>query len=208
MSDTSEQITPAETIRESSREESVQPDFNPLALMERMAGLEKQVAFLPPQVRMLAAKVDGLSTAITEPRIRALLMGLLGIYDLIDQVLRTLPARMTDADRDHLHNYQVLRAQLEVLLESNGLSEIPADGAFDPLLHRALQSVPVDDPQKADSVLEVVRPGFRTEQAILRYAEVLVGRYNSAPAATAGPEGPREPAGSGEGGDEGMVKTS
>jgi molecular chaperone GrpE (heat shock protein) len=173
-----------------------------MALAERIASLEKQVAFLPPQVRMLAAKVDGLTTAITEPRVRALLMGLLGIYDLVDQVLRTMPPQMTDVDRDHLRNYQVLRSQLQVLLDSNGLCEIKADGAFDPLVHRALQSVAVDAPEKADRVMEVVRPGFRTEQSILRYAEVVVGRYSAALATLADPEASGDSAVPSEGGRE------
>jgi molecular chaperone GrpE (heat shock protein) len=148
-------------------------------LADRIASLEKQVAFLPPQVRMLAAKVDGLTAAIAEPRIRSLLTGLLGVFDLTDQVLRTLPPAESTCDEDHRRNYQVLRTQIEVLLNANGLMQIPAAGAFDPQLHKALQSVPVDHPAQDGMVLEIVRPGFRTEQAVLRYAEVLVGRFTA-----------------------------
>jgi hypothetical protein len=157
------------------------------ALVERVAGLEKQVALLPPQVRMLTGKIDGLSTAIAEPRLRSLLNGLLGIFDLIDQVLRTLPADETSASAEHRRNYEVLLAQIGLLLQANGLYQIPAAGSFDPQVHRALQTVPVDDPAKAGAVLEIVRPGFRTDQAILRYAEVTVGRY-AAPAPAQAPE--------------------
>jgi molecular chaperone GrpE (heat shock protein) len=150
-------------------------------LLERISSLERQVSLLPNQVRLLGAKVEGLTTAVAEPRVRSLLMGLLGVFDLVDQVLRTGPASAAGTDQDHKRNYEVLKMQLGVLLESNGLFPIPADGPFDPRVHIALQSVSVEDPAKAGQVLEIVRPGFRTEQAVLRYAEVLVGRY-AAPA--------------------------
>lgn len=152
---------------------------------DRLANLEvvmdttaKQVGFLPPQVRMLGGKVDGLINSISEPKYRATLLSLLGVHDLVDQVLRTLPETENgETDLDHRRNYQVLRTQLRQILDANGLSEIAADGAFNPELHRAVQRVPVTNEAKENHVLEVVRPGFRTEQSILRYAEVLVGQY-------------------------------
>ncbi|MGE0129084.1 MAG: nucleotide exchange factor GrpE [Blastocatellales bacterium] len=160
------------------------------AMQTRMAGFEaamdamaKQVSFLPPQVRMLGGKIDGLGTAISEPRYRAALLGLLGVFDLTDQILRTLPTEGASevgvAAPNHRRNYEVLLAQLRQILESNGLTEIPTSGGFDPELHRALKLIPVADPAQSDQILEVARRGFRTEQSILRYAEVLVGQYSA-----------------------------
>jgi len=131
----------------------------------------KQVSFLPPQVRNLGGKVDSLATAITEPRLRALLLGLLGIYDLIEQMQRA------SEPTDHGRNYQTLRTQLGQLLAGNGLVEIVAAGEFNPEQHRALQKVKCSDPAQANRIVEVVRAGFRTDQAVLRYAEVTVGQY-------------------------------
>jgi hypothetical protein len=173
-------------VRELSRETRELRD-TVSAMQTRIAAFEaamdataKQVSFLPPQMRMLGGKIDGLATAISEPRYRAALLGLLGVYDLADQILRTLPA---DDDgqtgvANHRRNYEVLLAQLRQILEANGLTEIPTDGGFDPELHRALKLVPVADPAQSDQVLETVRRGFRTEQSVLRYAEVLVGQYS------------------------------
>jgi molecular chaperone GrpE (heat shock protein) len=151
----------------------------------RLASLEtaveattKQVSFLPPQVRQLSGKVEGLTTSMSEPRYRAALLSLLGVYDLVDQVLRTLP----DADGDtheaeHRRNYEVVRTQLRQILDANGLTEISTDGAFDPTVHRVAERKSVEDPARANLILEVVRPGFRTEQSVLRYSEVVVGHY-------------------------------
>ncbi len=151
------------------------------AVQGRLAGLEatieavaKQVGFLPPQVRMLTGKIDGLATTVSEPRYRAALLGLLGLHDMVEQMLRSQPA---DADTEHRRNYEVLRTQFKQLLAANGLAEVATDGPFDPTIHRALKRVPTHDPSKADRVVEVVRPGFRTEQSVLRYAEVFVGQY-------------------------------
>lgn len=154
-----------------------------LVNVETVAGeTAKQVSFLPPQVRQLSGKVEGLNTSISESRYRAALLSLLGVYDLVDQVLRTLPAADGDErEAAHRRNYEVVRTQLRQILDANGLSEIAADGAFDPTVHRAAQRAPVSDPAQADMVLEVVRPGFRTGQSVLRYSEVVVGHYVPTP---------------------------
>ena len=149
-----------------------------LRLEELAGGTAKQVGFLPGQVRMLAGKVDGLAASISEPRYRAVLLSLLGVYDLVYQLLRSSSQEsIPESEGAHRRNYEVILTQLRQTLEENGLTQIPIGGAFDPTLHRALQQVPVDDPAKADQILEVVRPGFRTEHSILRYADVVVGRY-------------------------------
>jgi molecular chaperone GrpE (heat shock protein) len=155
------------------------------AVEARLAYLEtnldttaKQISFLPPQMRLLGNKIEGVAASLSEPRYRAVLLSLLAIYDLVNQMLRSLPSvPESDAMADDRRNYQVLRTQLRQTLESNGLSEIETGGPFDPELHRAVQRIPCDDPAQAGRVVEVVRPGFRTEQAVLRYAEVSVSQY-------------------------------
>ena len=148
------------------------------AFQESVDGLAKLVSYLPPQLRMLGGKIDGLTTSLAEPRCRALLLGLLSIQDLVDQMLRA-PENGSLPAPDHRRNYEVLATQIGQLLASNGLSEIPTDGEFDPQLHRAVGSAPCDDPARENRVAEVVRRGFRTEQSVLRYAEVLVGQCTS-----------------------------
>jgi molecular chaperone GrpE (heat shock protein) len=140
----------------------------------------KQVSFLPPQLRQMSSKVDGLNTSISEPRHHSVLLSVLGVYDLVDQVLRVLPQNSDVEDAAHAsqrRDYEVFRTQLLQILHANGLSEIPAAGEFDPKYHRAVKRVVVADPSMSDQVLELVRPGFRTEHAVLRYAEVVVSHY-------------------------------
>lgn len=149
-------------------------------LQQAVDNAARQIAFVPPQVRMLGGKIEGLATSLSEPRVRALLLGVVGIYDLVEQMLRARPGPSEDpAEALHQRNYQVLRSQLRQLLEVNGLAEIAADGVFDPKLHHAVQRARCDDPAEDGLVREVVRPGFRTEQAVLRYADVVVGYYET-----------------------------
>jgi molecular chaperone GrpE (heat shock protein) len=151
------------------------------AVDARLKGLEgaindiaKQLAYIPPQVRLIAGKVDDVGVSISDSRYRALLLGLLGVYDLVDQSLRAAAAAGKAANEGEARGYEVLRTQLRQLLETNGLQEIPAQGAFDPAIHRAVQSVPCEDAACAGGIKEVLRPGFRTASSVLRYAEVVV----------------------------------
>lgn len=134
----------------------------------------KQVSFLPPQVRTLAAKVDRAAAAVGEARYQSLLLRVLGVYDLVCQMQSVLPE---GEGKREWNNYAVLRAQILQLLTANGLAEIPTSGKFDPELHQAVERVPCSAPELDGQVLEVLRPGFRTDLSVLRFAEVRVGAY-------------------------------
>jgi hypothetical protein len=135
----------------------------------------KQIGFLPGQIRALGTKVEGLSASISDSRLRSLLLGVVSVYDLADHMFRNVDT----AGTDHRNNYEVIRTQLMQLLASNGLEEIPTTDGFDPKMHRAVQAVPCSDPAQVNRVMSVVRAGFRTDQAVLRYAEVVVGQAES-----------------------------
>jgi len=147
-------------------------------LEESLSAMNRQVSLLPNQTRMLGSKIDSLTTSVSESRVRDLLNGLLGIYDLLSQIMNT---PTTEGEATHRRNYTVLHTQLRQLLEANGLEEIPTEGAFTPELHRAVQRKACEDPALAGQILEVVRAGFRTEHQILRYADVIVGYREGAP---------------------------
>jgi molecular chaperone GrpE (heat shock protein) len=167
----------ASTLREVSTEVRTQLK----ALEARLAAVEaavgelgKQIGFVPQQVRMLAGKLDGLGTSISEPRYRALLLDLVMLHDLVHQ-MASAHANGQDQVAELERHREVLLRQIRQVLATNGLSEIQANGPFDPAIHRAVHSVPSADPAAAGQVLQVVRPGFRTERSVLRYAEVTVG---------------------------------
>jgi molecular chaperone GrpE len=154
---------------------------------QRVAGLESaiedlasRVSLIPSQVRQLSGKVDGLGTSIAEPRCRGLLLGILGIYDLLGPATRggNSPEEEMSVE-DHCRNRHVLRTQVRQLLETNGLAEIATDGDFDPENHHAVDRIACNQSEEHNRIVEVVRSGFRTPQAVLRYAEVVVACHDT-----------------------------
>lgn len=60
-----------------------------------------------------------------------------------------------------------------------GLTEIECEGKpFNPAEAEALQMMPVNDEIKDNTVIEVVQPGFRIKEMLIRPAKVIVGKYS------------------------------
>lgn len=60
-----------------------------------------------------------------------------------------------------------------------GLIEIECKGkAFNPAEAEALQMMPVSEVDKDNTVIEVVQPGFRMKEMLIRPAKVIVGKYS------------------------------
>ncbi len=60
-----------------------------------------------------------------------------------------------------------------------GLTEIECEGkAFNPSEAEALQMMPVSKEDKDNTVIEVVQPGFRMKEMLIRPAKVIVGKYS------------------------------
>ena len=57
------------------------------------------------------------------------------------------------------------------VLESNGVSEVPSEGKFDPNLHEALCAV---EGEEDDMIAEVFQKGYMLNGKVLRYAKVKV----------------------------------
>jgi molecular chaperone GrpE len=134
--------------------------------------LSEQVSLIPRQVRQLGTKVDDTTQSISHPRIRDLLNSVLLLYDLVDQMQRA-----NQSDHSSPENYQVLQEQIGQILRVNGISLIEEAKCFDPAIHKAVETVPCQILEEDGEITQIHRPGFRTERAILRYAEVIVKRY-------------------------------
>ena len=62
-------------------------------------------------------------------------------------------------------------------LTDHGITEIPAEGeTFDPTLHQAVQTVPVQDDQKPETVVKVLQAGYQLKDRVLRPAMVVVAQ--------------------------------
>ena len=105
---------------------------------------------------------------------------MLQILPVLDNFKRAaLHTPLTDGN-DQLKNWiagiQSIEKQLEMLLQNNGITEIPVQPGdlFNPVHHDALASAESDQP--VDTVLEVVETGYMLHGKLLRPAKVKVSR--------------------------------
>ena len=67
-------------------------------------------------------------------------------------------------------------AKVAVIL-ADGFEEIEAlNQPFDPTLHHAVQTVPAEDGQEADQVVQVYQKGYKLKDRVLRPAMVIVSQ--------------------------------
>ena len=78
-----------------------------------------------------------------------------------------------DAQAEAAEEEEPLEERLAAALAKEGLTEIEADGAFDPHVHEALLSQPADGAD-AGAVLQVLQKGYRLGDRVLRPARVIV----------------------------------
>ena len=103
-------------------------------------------------------------------------------------VLEKLLPVLDDFDRAAAHpseDVQVTRegqalihTKLRQLLEAQGLTkmDVKQGDAFDVDLHEAITNIPAPTPDLAGKVVDVVEPGYKLNDKIMRYAKVVVGQ--------------------------------
>ncbi len=72
----------------------------------------------------------------------------------------------------------LIHTKLRQLLEAQGLTKMdvkPGD-AFDVDLHEAITNIPAPTPDLAGKVVDVIEPGYKLNDKIMRYAKVVVGQ--------------------------------
>ena len=72
----------------------------------------------------------------------------------------------------------LIHTKLRQLLEAQGLAkmEVKQGDAFDVDLHEAITNIPAPTPDLAGKVVDVVEPGYKLNDKIMRYAKVVVGQ--------------------------------
>ena len=155
-----------ETVPSSPSEES--------ALRERVAELEGELAaaradFYNYRQRM-AKERQQIRRLVTDDTITALL-------PVLDNLDRALTVPEDGSAKDVLVGVGMVRRQFLSTLEELGVRIIPTEGAsFDPALHDAVETVPVEDPELDGRILEEVTRGYRTDERVLRASRVTVGK--------------------------------
>ncbi|MCP9486809.1 MAG: nucleotide exchange factor GrpE [Gaiellaceae bacterium MAG52_C11] len=95
------------------------------------------------------------------------------LLPVLDDLERALEAAAAHEEAQLEEGVQLVHRSLAKLVERNGLSEIPADGAFDPHVHEALLSQPGEGAEPG-TVLQVLQKGYRLGDRVLRPTRVIV----------------------------------
>ena len=142
--------------------------------------LSKQTNFLPPKLRGLGKKVDELSTSVSDARMRSLLSEIAGLGDLVEGALRAFSADDNEKGPSaEAHRYfKAIGTRVEQILDSYDIQVIPADTEFDPTVHNAVDIQVVEEERLDGHIIDVVRRGYRSEHSVLRFSEVIVGRFD------------------------------
>lgn len=100
------------------------------------------------------------------------------ILPVLDNLKRALAIEVTDENGQQLKKgIQMVHDHLVKALTDHGITEIAAEGKpFDPTLHQAVQTVPVAEGQKAETVVNVLQAGYQLKDRVLRPAMVVVAQ--------------------------------
>jgi len=95
------------------------------------------------------------------------------LLPVLDDLERAFDAAEHHDEEKVLEGVRMTKDALAAALQSEGLAEIEAEGAFDPHVHEALMTQPAEDAESGD-VLQVIQKGYRLGDTVLRPARVIV----------------------------------
>lgn len=100
------------------------------------------------------------------------------ILPSVDNLERALQVKADDEVSNQLKKgIEMTLEGLVRALKDNGIEEIKADGEkFDPTLHQAVQSVPAENDDQKDHVVQVLQKGYVYKDRTLRPAMVVVAQ--------------------------------
>ncbi|MFR4286430.1 MAG: nucleotide exchange factor GrpE [Enterococcus italicus] len=161
-------------------EEAIAEEVDPI--LAEVEDLKKQVDQMEDKFLRASAEIANITSRNRNER------ELLQKYRSQDLAKKVLPAldnleraMAIEAKDEHSQN---LKKGVEMVLESlrhalkeEGIEEIPAKGeAFDPTLHQAVQTVPAQEGQEADTIVDELQKGYKLYDRVLRPSMVIVAQ--------------------------------
>ena len=100
------------------------------------------------------------------------------VLPVLDNLERALATQADDEAAQQLKKgVEMVYGHLQDALKKHGVTEVAAAGEkFDPNIHQAVQTVPVDDDHPADTVVQVLQRGYLLKDRTLRPAMVVVSQ--------------------------------
>jgi molecular chaperone GrpE len=95
------------------------------------------------------------------------------LLPVLDDLERAFDAAEQHDEAKVLEGVRMTKDALVAALQSEGLTEIEADGTFDPHVHEALMTQPVEGAEPG-RIVEVIHKGYRLGDTVVRPARVIV----------------------------------
>ena len=101
-----------------------------------------------------------------------------GVLPVLDNLKRALQIEVSDdAGKQLKRGIQMVHDHLEQALKEHGVTELEAlNKPFDPQTSQAVQTVPVEDGQKPETVVKVLQAGYMLKDRVMRPAMVVVAQ--------------------------------
>lgn len=149
------------------------------ALEDKAAGLEAKLAAAVRQYDRLQGDFDNFRRRTraeqAEEKEKHTADTVKEFLPVLDNFDRALAHMAKDAGgAAYVQGFEMLKKQLEKVLEGFGVTEIQAEGAaFDPHFHEAVMQIPAED-KEDDTVAMVLQKGYVMNDRVIRPAKVQV----------------------------------
>lgn len=149
------------------------------ALEDKAAGLEAKLAAAVRQYDRLQGDFDNFRRRTraeqAEAKEKDTADTVKEFLPVLDNFDRALAHMAKDAGGTaYVQGFEMLKKQLEKVLEGFGVTEIQAEGAaFDPHFHEAVMQIPAED-KEDDTVAMVLQKGYVMNDRVIRPAKVQV----------------------------------
>ena len=136
---------------------------------EYLADLQRVAADFENYRKRVAREQENLAARAHERLVKELL-------PVLDDMERALRAAEEHEEATLEEGVRLVHRELEEALAKEGLTEIEANGKFDPHVHEALLSQP--SAAEDGAIIEVLQKGYRLGDRVLRPARVVISQGN------------------------------
>ena len=165
-----------------NKEASDKKDDQTSKLEEEIADLKKQLADKDDKYLRAEAEIQNMTNRFNKERAQIRKYDgqdlAKSILPVLDNLKRALAIEVVDDNGKQLKKgIKMVHDHIVKALNDHGITEIKAVGeTFDPTLHQAVQTVPVEEGQKPETVVNVLQAGYQLKDRVLRPAMVVVAQ--------------------------------
>ena len=170
-----EKIVADEAPQEEVTEENTTELTNEEKLQQEVEKLNDQVYRLSAEISNIQKRNAKERQDAAKYRSQSLAQNLLNVIDNLERAIAS-PSESEEAQNLKKGVEMVYEGFLYALKEE-GIEEIEAlNQSFDPTLHHAVQTIPAEEGQEADRVVQVYQKGYKLKDRVLRPAMVIVSQ--------------------------------